>query len=92
MRFTKPLGLPKDVIDRINRGDEEMPGVEICVAPQDYDEIRFEDDDQEASFRNVLRGWQVSHLTEDEMTIALDFYEPEKISQGDQPDLILIAF
>ena len=39
----------------------------------------------------ILRDWSVIDLNQEQIKIKLNFYEPLEVSQGDIPDVLLLA-
>lgn len=48
-----------------------------------------EEDDEEPD-QLVVRGWELTDLNKEGVSIELDFGDPLKISSKDEPDLLLV--
>ena len=72
------MDITDGLIDMINsqKVKHEMPKIEICVVPHDFDEIMALGEEP----LKVLKNWRLIELTGNEIEIELEFYDPSKVS------------
>jgi len=90
MRFTAQINFPDDILQRVATNSNRRLAANETSSRIDILGVRRTDFNETGALGSLINNWELRTLNARDLIIYINFTDPLTVSQGDEPDLLLV--